>query len=97
MFGGGKGAKAAFFVNGKPGNPYGLSQLKPGDVVTMDAAGGGYGDPLEREVDRVEEDVWEGYVSLEAAENSCGVIIDPETGLVDGKATEKKREGMDGS
>ena len=64
----------------------------------MDAAGGGgYGDPLEREVDRVEEDVREGYVSFEAAENSYGVIIDPETGLVDGKATEKKREGMKGS
>jgi len=95
LFGGGEGAKAAFLVNGKPGNPYGLSQLKPGDVVTMDAVGGGgYGDPLEREVDWVEEDVREGYVSLEAAENSYGVIIDPAMGLADAAATGKKREGL---
>lgn len=63
----------------------------------MDAAGGGgYGDPLEREVDRVEEDVREGSVSLEAAENSYGVIIDPATGLADTAETEKKREVMRG-
>ena len=98
LFGGGEGAKAAFLVNGKPGNPYGLSQLKPGDVVTMDAAGGGgYGDPLEREVDRVEEDVRDGYVSVDAAVNSYSVIIDPETGLADRKATEKKRAAMRGA
>ena len=97
LFGGGEGAKAAFLVNGKPGNPYGLSQLKPGDVVTLDAAGGGgYGDPLERDVERVEEDVREGYVSLEAAAESYGVVINPETGRADGKATDKKRAAIIG-
>ena len=66
-------------------------------MVTMDAAGGGgYGEPLEREEERVEADVRDGYVSLEAAENSYGVIIDPETGLADAMATEKKRESMRG-
>jgi N-methylhydantoinase B len=95
LFGGGEGAKASFLVNGKPGNPYGLSQLKPGDVVTMDAAGGGgYGDPLEREVARVEADVREGYVSLDAAEKDYGVVIDMSTGLADPAATLKKRERM---
>ncbi len=95
LFGGGEGAKAVFLVNGKPGNPYGLSQLKPGDVVTMDAAGGGgYGDPLEREEERVEADVRDGYVSIDAAENSYGVIIDSATGLADRKATDEKREGI---
>jgi N-methylhydantoinase B len=58
--------------------------------------GGGYGEPLEREEERVEADVRDGYVSLEAAENSYGVIIDPETGLADAMATEKKRESMRG-
>jgi N-methylhydantoinase B len=95
LFGGGDGAKAAFLINGKPGNPYGLSQLKPGDVVTMDAAGGGgYGEPLTREVARVERDVREGYVSMDAAMNSYGVVIDSVTGLADAVATEKKRETM---
>jgi len=84
-------------VNGVPGNPYGLSQLKPGDLVTIDAAGGGgYGDPLERDVERVEADVREGYVSLEAAEKDYGVIIAPQTGHADQEATEKKRGAMRG-
>jgi N-methylhydantoinase B len=97
FFGGGEGAKASFLVNGEPGNPYGLSQLKPGDVVTMDAAGGGgYGDPLERELERVEADVREGYVSLDAAERDYGVIIDPSTGIADGAATERMRETLRG-
>ncbi|EFK05679.1 hydantoinase B/oxoprolinase [delta proteobacterium NaphS2] len=97
LFGGGEGAKAAFLVNGNPGNPYGLSQLKPGDVVTIDAAGGGgYGDPLERDIDRVEADVREGYVSMAAAEKDYGVLIDPETGLADPEATEKMRETLSG-
>jgi len=30
LFGGKSGAKAQFLVNGTQGNPYGLSQLKPG-------------------------------------------------------------------
>lgn len=97
LFGGGEGAKAAFLVNGEPGNPYGLSQLKPGDVVTIDAAGGGgYGDPLERDLERVEADVRDGYVSLEAVEKDYGVIISSETGLADQAATEKMRETLRG-
>ncbi len=95
LFGGGEGAKASFLVNGEPGNPYGLSQLKPGDVVTMDAAGGGgYGDSLERELERVEADVREGYVGLEAARRDYGVIIEPDTGLADAAATRRKREEL---
>jgi hypothetical protein len=39
LFGGKLGAKAQFLVNGVPGNPFGLTQLKPADVVTIDAAG----------------------------------------------------------
>ena len=66
-----------------------------GDVITKDAAGGGgYGDPLERDIDRVEADVRDGYVSLEAAEKDYVVVIDPSTGLVDPDATRKKRETM---
>ena len=78
LFGGKPGAKARFLVNGEPGNPYGLTQLKPGDVVTIDApGGGGYGNPLEREPEMVEADVAEGYVTLEQARSDYGVVIDP--------------------
>jgi N-methylhydantoinase B len=91
-FGGKPGAKAQFLVNGVPGNPFGLTQLKPGDVVTIDAAGGGgHGNPLERESEMVESDVIEGYISIEAAKKDYGVVIDPKTFKVDMKETKKLR------
>jgi N-methylhydantoinase B len=92
LFGGKPGAKAQFLVNGVPGNPFGLTQLKPGDVVTIDAAGGGgHGNPLERESEMVESDVIEGYVSIEAAKKDYGVVIDPKTFKVDMEETKKLR------
>ncbi len=61
LFGGQPGAGARFTVNGVRGDPYGLTQLEPGDVVVMDAAGGGrYGEPLDREPELVEAGVAEG-------------------------------------
>ena len=95
LFGGKTGSKAQFLVNEKPGNPYGLTQVGPGDVVVMDAAGGGgYGDPLERDVDLVERDVKNGYVSLEGAKRDYGVIIDSETLQADAAATESLRKSL---
>ena len=80
LFDGKPGTRAQFLVNGEPGNPYGLTQLKPGDRVTIDApGGGGYGQPFEREPELVAGDVLEGYVSLENARNEYGVAIDPAT------------------
>jgi len=97
LFGGQSGAKAQFLVNGVSGNPFGLTQLKPGDVVTIDAAGGGgCGNALEREPERVETDVMEGYVSLEKAREDYGVIIDPKTLTLDEEATRKLRESLGG-
>ncbi len=95
LFGGKPGAKARFLVNEGPGNPFGLTQLKPGDVVTIDAAGGGgCGDPLGRDLEMVESDVMEGYVSPERAREDYGVVIDPETMKVDEKATRKVRDTL---
>jgi N-methylhydantoinase B len=93
LFGGRDGSRAQFLINGKKGNPYGLTQLKPGDVVVMDAAGGGgYGEPLERDPEMVENDVINGYVSIESAREDYGVVINPETQRVDPNATKKLRE-----
>jgi len=92
LFGGKPGARAQFLVNGVPGNPFGLTQLKTGDVVTIDAAGGGgCGNPLEREPEMVERDVLEGYVSIERAREDYGVVIDPKTLKVDMEATKRLR------
>lgn len=92
LFGGKPGTRAQFLVNGEPGNSYGLTQMKPGDVVTIDApGGGGYGNPLERDPEMVASDVMEGYVGLESARTDYGVVINPETYEVDEKETKKLR------
>ena len=95
LFGGGDGSRAQFLVNGVAGDPYGLTQLKSGDIITMDAAGGGgYGDPVERDAEMVMKDVLNGYVSLEGAREDYGVAIDPETMKVDIDETERLRGSL---
>ena len=95
LFNGKDGSRARFLINGEPGNPYGLTQVGPGDVVIMDAAGGGgFGDPLEREPELVENDVADGYVSIERAKEDYGVVIDPETLKIDANASEKLRASL---
>ena len=92
LFGGAAGARARFAVNGEPGNPYGLTQLKPGDVVTMDAAGGGgFGDPLTRDPYLVRADVLAGYVTAERALADYGVVLEPVGLRVDIDATKAER------
>ena len=95
LFGGKNGAKARFLVNDKDGNPYGLTQFGPGDVVIMDAAGGGgYGDPLKRELALVEKDVADGYISVDRAQTDYGAVIDRATMKVDQEASKKMRASM---
>ena len=60
-------------------------------VVLRTAGAGGYGDPLQRKEDSVRRDVAEGYVSIKRAETGYGVVMDPDTGLVDKAATEARR------
>jgi N-methylhydantoinase B len=75
LFGGKPGAKARFLINGAPGNPYGLTQLKAGDVVAIDApGGGGYGSPDARDAEMLAEDIADGYVSAAGAARDYGVV-----------------------
>ncbi|MBA4416768.1 MAG: hydantoinase [Syntrophus sp. (in: bacteria)] len=93
LFDGKSGTKAQFLVNGTPGNSYGLTQLKPGDRVIIDApGGGGYGNPLEREPEMVARDVIEGYISIESARNDYSVAIDPNTFEINVEETNKLRK-----
>ena len=63
-----------------------------GDVVRIvTGGGGGYGDPREREPERVAADVLDGYVTAERAAEVYGVVVDARTGAVDEPATARRR------
>jgi N-methylhydantoinase B len=92
LFGGGSGIKAKFLVNEKEGDPSGLTLCQKGDTIQfLSAGGGGYGDAYERDPEAVEQDVINGYVSIQKARDDYGVVIDPETLKVDLDATENIR------
>lgn len=61
-------------------------------ILSINAGGGGLGDPLDREPEKVQEDVQRGIFSLEMARKIFGVIIAPETEAPDEKATKVRRE-----
>ena len=56
------------------------------------SGGGGFGDPREREPERVARDVEQGMVSIEAAARDYAVIVDPKTFKVNAEATAKLRQ-----
>ncbi len=56
------------------------------------AGGGGWGDPKTRDPQRVLDDVLDEYVSLEAAKELYGVVIDPDTLTLDTEATRALRQ-----
>ena len=68
--------------------------LKEGDIFRLDTpGGGGHGDPLAREPERVLADVREGFVSPEVAERDYGVVVKREgaTFALDQAATQARR------
>ncbi len=91
------GNKVAFRVNNGwkddfPNAKVLVAQLKPGDAFRISSGGGGgYGAPFERPVEDVREAVRQGYVSVKAAAERYGVVVDAETFAVDQAATDKLR------
>ncbi|WP_309570567.1 hydantoinase B/oxoprolinase family protein, partial [Deinococcus sp.] len=64
-----------------------------GDTLrTVSPCGGGYGDPLRRDPQRVLDDVADGYVSVESAREQYGVVITE--GRIDEAATAQRRQAM---
>jgi len=75
--------------------PYITTTLLPEDVlIVYQAGGGGFGDPIERDPNRVAKDVALGYVSLEAAREVYGVVVDPGRLEVDRGKTKERRRAM---
>jgi N-methylhydantoinase B len=109
---GGAGATNRFWVRraGRAVQPsplpgkVGAFPLQPDDVLVMDSSGGGgFGDPLTRDPERVVADVVEGYVTRAAARDAYGVVLRDEatdgdaTRLsVDADATRAERETLTG-
>ena len=57
--------------------PKSLLTLAPGDVLKLfEAGGGGFGDPHERDADKVRQDVADGLVTADAALRDYGVTLD---------------------
>lgn len=73
-----------------------------GQLSFWSAGGGGYGDPLRRDPERVLEDVKDGYVSIEAARERYGVVVEEVDARrldyrVDDAATAQRRDGLRGA
>ncbi|MCB1745599.1 MAG: hydantoinase B/oxoprolinase family protein [Gammaproteobacteria bacterium] len=95
--GGGDGNVGAMFVVGHDGSrtrapSVGQIVLERGMWLEgLETAGGGYGDPLQREPERVRDDVLEGYLGLARARADYGVVFDgspdDDSLAVDGPAT----------
>jgi N-methylhydantoinase B len=77
-------------IGAKPGGFH----IGRGDVLAYTfQGGGGYGDPLRRDPDRVAHDVRTGFVSAQSAADHYGVIL-AEGAKVDQQATDAKRLAM---
>jgi N-methylhydantoinase B len=75
--------------------PYCEFDVGKNDVLYMRmSSGGGYGDPLEREPERVLNDVEAGIVSREEAKEIYGVVIEGDDLVVDLAATDKLRASL---
>lgn len=105
--GGGNGAPGELFHIDPEGKEMRLPNV--GDLVLQpghwlrgrDAAGGGYGDPLERDPNSVLDDVLEGYESATRAREAYGVVLrgkrDDESLSVDHEGTRLERRNRQSS
>jgi N-methylhydantoinase B len=73
---------------------HGLVSIKPGQrLQTLPPGGGGVGNAFERDLEAVRLDVKNGFVTIEAAREEYGVVIDPATLAIDEAATRDLRGG----
>jgi 5-oxoprolinase (ATP-hydrolysing) len=69
--------------------------LKAGSTIEIAVPNsGGYGDPLDRDPERVRSDVLDGFTTVELAERDYGVCIDVDRNEVDVEATVELRERL---
>jgi N-methylhydantoinase B len=87
-------------------NAKALKDLKPGEVVHVNLpGGGGYGDPMRRDIEKVRWDVIEGYITPEEAGKKYAVVVRyngkpdelvklPEIWIIDQEETARMRASL---
>jgi N-methylhydantoinase B len=97
--GGNPGSSSSKFLIKKDGTQVPLSskvdniEVEPGDQILFITGGsGGWGDPLERDAEKVRLDAARGLTSIDKARKYYGVVIDPDTLKINEKATIELRE-----
>jgi N-methylhydantoinase B len=96
LYGGGPGKPSMNYLNPDRENQLLPSKLtitiRRGDVLRHEVAGaGGWGDPLERDVEMVLRDVRNGFVSAAAARQDYGVVVLKTPWRIDAAATAAAR------
>jgi N-methylhydantoinase B len=72
-----------------------VQYVQPGDLLWSESGGGGgVGDPLDRDVEKVRWDVLNEYISIDRARTVYGVVLVPGTLEIDRDATAKLRQEM---
>lgn len=97
---GGEGGSPNYFVVERAGEPprrlskATVLRLSGGDLIQMHTGrGGGFGDPLDRDPERVAADVRDGFVSAGRAQEVYGVVL-TDDGRVDVPATAARRASL---
>ena len=76
-----------------PGKVGGFPMREGDRLILQSAGGGGYGDPLTREIHRVSEDLRAGLISSQAAKDVYGVVL-KEDGTIDPDASKERRANL---
>jgi N-methylhydantoinase B len=78
--------------SGRPIRPKGRQTVPPRDAIRLELpGGGGVGDPLTRDPQRVLDDVLDGFITAQEARRDYGVVIDAD-GRLDMAATRRLRD-----
>jgi N-methylhydantoinase B len=99
LFGGLPGTENVFTLHFPDGSSYRPKSkevirlpIPAGTIVERHSGGGGgFGNPLERPASKVAEDLRNGLISPEKAQNDYGVVADPGTLAVDAEGTSRLR------
>lgn len=76
LIGGKPGAQGEFKLDGEPATAKTILWMEPDSTVELNPpGGGGFGDPMSRDPERVLDDVVNGYVSIEQAKEQYGVVV----------------------